>query len=173
MLQPDGREKHYSFGLRTLMAVLELALHKFTTERESDESKVMAASLRETIGSSLKELDVQRMEEILAIYFPSGQQKLEDTKEPEQEGDLVRSAEMRAKVAAVRATLDRRAGVILTGPTMTGKTRILQQVVIITCQHEGYEGQFHIFHYDLFCSSLFSHFLWKILIMLPFQTSFS
>lgn len=27
------REKHYSFGLRCLMGVLALALHKFTTEK--------------------------------------------------------------------------------------------------------------------------------------------
>ena len=27
--------------------------------------------------------------------------------------------------------------------------------------NEGYEGQFHIFHYSLFFSCLFTHFLWK------------
>ena len=78
----NPRERHYSFGLRSMVAVLELALEEFKVGAEDfhlswslrqegeDEKRVLVEALKTILTPGLCLPDIQRLHQIIAVHFP-------------------------------------------------------------------------------------------------------
>ena len=125
-------ERHYSFGLRSLVAVLDLAQEKLTEEGR-DEKIVLVEAIRAILTPRLCLPDVQRLDRVIDTHFPGtfAVPEVEDqVKETEVDG-LILNQLMREKVTAVRSSLDQQTGLILIGPTCSGKSTILKQAAAL------------------------------------------
>jgi hypothetical protein len=65
------RQPHYAFDLRTIVAVIDLAVVKFTKEKETGEGCAVAAALREVAAPRLSAEDLARLDELLPLFLPS------------------------------------------------------------------------------------------------------
>jgi len=129
-----SKQKHYDFGLRNILSVLRTAGQTLRDNLESDEEELLYRTLRDMNLSKLVAQDVPLFISLLSDLFPKIESPAksehpaveEQIKIAVENAGLVHHASWVLKVVQLYETSLVRHGIMLSGPTGGGKTRIIE-----------------------------------------------
>lgn len=134
---------HYDFGLRALKAVLTRAGRLRRAAPALDEASVMAHSVQDTVAPRLVTADAPLLSELVRDVFP-GVHAAPDADAALQEALIHEDPVWRAKLCQLHRVLQVSQGVVLMGPTGTGKTRAWRTLLEALARIDGRAGVAHV-----------------------------
>jgi len=145
-----SQQKHYDFGLRNILSVLRTCGASKRANSEISEDFLMYRTLRDMNLSKLVAQDVQLFLSLLEDLFPSCEDppvtkylEIENTiRDVLEECDLVLRESWAKKVTQLYETCKVRHGIMLVGPTGSGKTQICQTLATSLAKFTGVNYKF-------------------------------